>query len=148
MTGELSIGTLAQIAGVKVPTIRFYEKIGLLPAAKRTRSDRRIYDARAVRRLSFIKHARQLGFPVEAIRTLLALSDDPERPCGDANALVAEQLAEVETKIARLGALRDELRRLATATCAGRAGDCRVIEALNDHSQRCHGPGGALTAEV
>lgn len=145
MTTVLSIGKLARVADVKVPTIRFYEQIGLLPNAERTDSDRRIYDDGAVRRLSFIKHARQLGFSVDAIRLLLALSDDPDRPCSEANALAAEQLAEVETKIARLEALRDELRRIATADCQGRAGDCRVIEALNDHGQCVHEHGPAIT---
>ena len=135
MTGALSIGALARIAEVKVPTVRFYEQIGLLPAPERTESGRRVYDARAVRRLSFIRHARQLGFAVEAIRVLLALSDDPDLPCREANTLAAGQLAEVETKIARLEALRVELRRLGTASCQGRAGDCRVIEALNDRGQ-------------
>ncbi|MDZ4053159.1 MAG: MerR family transcriptional regulator, partial [Phenylobacterium sp.] len=67
----LSIGKLAGRTDVKVPTIRFYEQIGLLPAASRTASDRRVYDEAAVRRLAFIKRARQLGFPIEAIRVLL-----------------------------------------------------------------------------
>lgn len=144
MNAALSIGKLARVAHVKVPTIRFYEQIGLLPAAERTESDRRIYDEAAVRRLSFIKHARQLGFSVDAIRVLLALSDDPDRPCGEANVLAAEQLADVETKIARLQALRGELRRMATADRHGRAGDCRVIEALNDHGQCAHEHGAAV----
>ena len=86
-----------------------------------------------MKRLSFIRHARQLGFSVEAIRTLLALNDDPDRPCEEANALAAEQLADVEAKIAQLEALRSELRRMVTAGCHGRAGDCRVIEVLSDH---------------
>ena len=130
----LTIGKLARLTDVKVPTIRFYEQIGLLPEPHRTESDRRLYGDDAVRRLSFIRHARQLGFSVEAIRSLLALTDNPDRPCEEANALAAEQLADVEAKISRLEALRDELRRMATADCHGRAGDCRVIEALSDHS--------------
>ena len=129
----LTIGKLARAAEVKVPTIRFYEQIGLLPAADRSASDRRLYGEAAVRRLSFIRHARQLGFSVDAIRVLLTLSDDPDRPCEEANALAAGQLADVEAKIARLEALRSELRRMVTADCHGRAGDCRVIEVLGDH---------------
>ena len=77
----LSIGKLAKAADVKVPTIRFYEQIGLLPAPPRTDSDRRLYGEPAIRRLAFIKHARQLGFPIEAIRTLLDLADHPDRAC-------------------------------------------------------------------
>jgi DNA-binding transcriptional MerR regulator len=138
MTRPLSIGKLAGLTDVKVPTIRFYEQIGLLPEPERTDTERRIYGDAAVRRLSFIKHARQLGFSVEAIRVLLALSDDPERPCEEANALAAGQLADVEAKIRRLEALREELRRMATADCHGRAGDCRVIEVLGDHAHCEH----------
>ena len=127
---SLSIGKLAQLSEVKIPTIRFYEQIGLLPDPDRTESSRRIYGEAAVRRLAFIRHARQLGFSVEAIRSLLALSDDPDRPCEEANELAAAQLADVEDRIARLEALRAELRRMVAAGCHGRAGDCRVIEAL------------------
>ena len=72
MGKALAIGDLARQTGVKVPTIRYYEDIGLLPAAPRTESNRRQYDGRAVRRLKFIRHARELGFEVEAIRELLA----------------------------------------------------------------------------
>ncbi|PZQ65450.1 MAG: transcriptional regulator [Phenylobacterium zucineum] len=134
----LTIGKLAKAAQVKVPTIRFYEQIGLLPPAERSESDRRLYDDASVRRLSFIRHARQLGFSVEAIRVLLALTDEPDRPCEEANALAAEQLADVEAKIVRLQALRGELQRMATTNCHGRAGDCRVIEMLSDHALCAH----------
>ncbi|MGH6967206.1 MAG: MerR family transcriptional regulator [Phenylobacterium sp.] len=127
----ISIGKLARLADVKIPTIRFYEQIGLLPEPDRTESARRVYGEAAVRRLAFIRHARQLGFSVDAIRSLLALTDDPDRSCEEANALAAAQLADVEQKITRLEALRGELRRMAAAGCQGRAGDCRVIEALN-----------------
>lgn len=130
---SISIGRLAKATEVKVPTIRFYEQIGLLPQPERTDSDRRLYGDAAIRRLSFIRHARQLGFPVETIRSLLALSDNPDRPCEEANALAAEQLADVDARIRRLEALRSELRRMVSADCHGRVGDCRVIEALNDH---------------
>ncbi|MDR7232670.1 MULTISPECIES: helix-turn-helix domain-containing protein [Caulobacter] len=126
----LSIGQLAKASDVKIPTIRFYEQIGLLPEPIRTSNDRRVYGQEAVRRLAFIRHARQLGFSVEAIRNLLDLSDHPERPCGEANLLAARQLGDVEAKIVQLETLRGELRRLVQATCDGRAADCRVIEAL------------------
>lgn len=126
----LSIGQLATASDVKVPTIRFYEEIGLMPAARRAANDRRIYDQDAIRRLAFIRHARQLGFSVDDIRGLLDLSDHPERPCDEANRLAARQLQEVEAKIAQLETLRGELRRMVDAACQGRASDCRVIEAL------------------
>lgn len=133
-----TIGKLAKAADVKVPTIRFYEQIGLLPEPDRTDSDRRVYGDETVRRLAFIKHARQLGFPIEAIRTLLDLADNPDRTCEDANALAQEQLTAVETKIAQLEALRAELKRMVAAGCHGLASDCRVIETLADHSLCAH----------
>lgn len=126
----LTIGKLAKATDVKVPTIRFYEQIGLLPEPDRTASERRVYDKGAVRRLGFIKHARALGFPIEAIRTLLDLADHPDRACDDANQLALEQLAAVETKISQLEALRAELRRMVAAGCQGPTSDCRVIETL------------------
>lgn len=137
----LSIGNLAKAADVKVPTIRFYEQIGLLPPPERTESDRRIYDAAAVRRLTFIRHARQLGFSIEAIRALLDLAEHPDRPCDNANALAAEQLAAVQDKIAQLQALRGELKRMVDAGCQGPAAECRVIEVLGEHG-RCQGEHG------
>lgn len=138
MQRSISIGKLARLTEVKAPTIRFYEQIGLLPEAERTDSDRRMYGDAAVRRLSFIRHSRQLGFSIDSIRSLLALADDPDRPCEEANALAAEQLADVAAKIQRLEALRDELARMVSANCHGRAGDCRVIEVLSDHGLCAH----------
>lgn len=131
---DMSIGELARASGVKVPTIRFYEQIGLLPPPHRADNNRRIYDARTTGRLAFVKHARQLGFAVEAIRALLDLSDHPERPCADANRLAERQLAAVEDKITRLSALRTELQRMLAEGCDGRVAECRVIEVLGDHS--------------
>jgi DNA-binding transcriptional MerR regulator len=128
----LSIGQLAKASDVKIPTIRFYEEIGLLPQAERAANDRRIYGDAAIRRLAFIRHARQLGFSVDAIRDLLDLSDNPDRHCGAANRLAAQQLQDVEAKIAQLETLRGELRRMVDAACLGQAADCRVIEALAD----------------
>ncbi len=130
----LSIGALAKATDVKVTTIRFYEQIGLLPEPLRAANDRRVYDERTLSRLAFIKHARQLGFAVDAIRTLLQLSDQPDQSCEQANILAAEQLAAVDSKIARLEALRGELQRVVSAACQGRVADCRVIEVLSDHS--------------
>lgn len=129
---KMPIGRLAKATGVKVPTIRFYEQIGLLPEPERSPSDRRVYGERDERRLAFIKHARQLGFSVEAIRDLLDLADHPDRPCEQANTLAAAQLRTVDAKIRQLEALREELSRMVDAACLGHSSDCRVIEALSD----------------
>lgn len=130
---SMPIGRLAKSADVKVTTIRFYEQIGLLPEPARTHSDRRVYDEAAVRRLAFIKHARQLGFSVDAIRDLLDLADHPERACEAANNIAQDQLQAVEAKIAQLEALRVELGRMVSAQCSGPAAECRVIESLGNH---------------
>lgn len=129
----LAIGRLAKLTDFKVTTIRFYESIGLLPEPARSQNGRRLYGGGDVRRLGFIKHARQLGFSVEAIRDLLELSDHPERVCDGANAIAEEQLAAVDAKIAQLSALRNELVRMTADGCSGPAASCRVIESLSDH---------------
>lgn len=133
MIGLNPIGVLAKAAGVKVTTIRYYEGIGLLPSPPRTASDRRLYDDADARRLSFIRHARELGFPIEAIRSLLDLSSHPELPCDAADRIAAEQLSSVENKIAQLESLRMELARISKACKGGTVGKCSVIEALADH---------------
>lgn len=133
-----SIGKLAALTGVKVPTIRFYEQIGIMPAPERTVSDRRVYDDAALRRLSFVRHARQLGFDLDSIRSLLDLADEPERPCGEANVIAERHLNMVVKKIAQLEVLKAELSRM-TAECAGgRVSGCKVIEVLHDQD-RCAG---------
>lgn len=129
----LSIGDMAKRTGVKVPTIRYYEQMGLISAADRTGGNQRRYETSDLERLAFIRHARDLGFPIEAIRELLALSGHPERPCERADAIAREQLSEVREKIARLRKLETELSRIA-ACCDGHSvGDCHVIRALSDH---------------
>src|SRR5579863_7743987 len=101
MTMEnLPIGEAARRSGVKVPTIRYYEQIGLLPAPPRTEGNRRCYDDGDLRRLAFIRHARELGFEVPAIRTLLTLQDDPDQPCATADIIARAHLIEVEQRIA------------------------------------------------
>lgn len=137
----LSIGTLAKRTGTKVQTIRYYEQIGLLPEPERSTGGQRRYGMAALDRLSFVRHARQLGFPLAAIRELLDLSDDPQRPCDKADHIARRQLQEVERKIARLDALRDELSRMIRQCSGGTASDCRVIEVLRDHSECLHDHG-------
>ncbi|CAN5236433.1 helix-turn-helix domain-containing protein [soil metagenome] len=133
------IGALAERTGVKVETIRYYEQVGLLPPPERSEGNQRRYGRRHVERLAFIKHARDLGFAVDAIRALLRLSDNPAMACDEAHAIAVAHRDEVRHKIARLRSLEKELERIA-ATCSGgvAACDCAIIEALADHGQCRH----------
>lgn len=137
----LAIGALARQTGVKVPTIRFYEEIGLLRPPARTGSNRRVYGAEDVRRLRFIRHARDLGFEVDDIRALIGLADHPQAPCAEADGIARRHLATVERRIAQLTALRAELQRMVAGCCHGQVRDCRVIEVLGDHGH-CAGDHG------
>jgi DNA-binding transcriptional MerR regulator len=135
---NLPIGEAARHSGVKVPTIRYYEQIGLLLAPPRTQGNRRQYDARNLRRLAFIRHARELGFEIEAIRTLLTLQDNPDQSCSTADAIARARLAEVEQRIASLSALKAELQTMIEGCVHGRVDHCRVIEVLADHGRCMH----------
>lgn len=134
----MAIGDAARRSGVKVPTIRYYEQIGLLPAPARNDANRRSYGGRDVRRLGFIRHARELGFEIEAIRTLVTLQDDPQQSCAAADRLVRSHLQDTEQRIASLTALKDELERMLGECAHGRVAECRVIEILADHGECMH----------
>ena len=131
----LTIGNLSKKTGTKVQTIRYYEQIGLMPEPGRTEGGQRRYDNAQLDRLSFIRHSRQLGFSLDAIRELLDLSDHPNRPCDEADASARRQLKQVEQRMARLKALRTELKRMVHECSGGRTADCRVLEVLRDHSE-------------
>ena len=130
----LTIGKLGQAAGVKVPTIRYYEQIGLLPAPERSTGNQRLYGRPVLDRLRFIRHSRDLGFPLEAIRDLLSLSDRPDQSCAAADGIAKEQLVAVRARIARLRALEGELERMVAQCAHGTIAECRVIEVLGDHA--------------
>lgn len=131
---NLPIGELAKRTAVKVPTIRFYEQIGLLPEPPRTESGQRRYGPDEVDRLNFIRHSRELGFEIQDIRELLAMSASPQESCHQADSIARNHLAEIERRIASLEALKTELTRMVDECGHGRVCDCRIIEALADHS--------------
>ena len=133
---NFSIGELSRRTGVKVPTIRFYEQIGLMPEPPRTQSNQRRYGKVEADRLSFIRHSRELGFEVEDIRALLAMTAEPQASCHQADSIARSHLSEIDRRIASLQALRDELTRMVDECGHGRICDCRIIEALADHG-RC-----------
>jgi DNA-binding transcriptional MerR regulator len=127
---DLTIGQLAAQTGCKVQTIRYYEQIALMPKAARTAGNQRRYGRLHLDRLAFIRHSRELGFPLDAIRELLSLTDNPERSCEAADRIARRQLDQVKTRILRLKALKVELERMIVQCRGGRIANCRVIEAL------------------
>ncbi len=129
----MKIGELSRATGTHIETIRYYERIGLLPAPHRTAANYRSYGEPHRARLTFVRHSRDLGFTIEEIRSLLDLSDDPGRDCSEADRIASRHLEQVEDKIAQLTRLRDELTRIVGRCRGGIAADCRVIEALGDH---------------
>jgi len=128
-----TIGRLAEATATKVQTIRYYETIGLLAPFSRTEGGHRLYDAEDKKRLTFIRHARELGFSIDAIRELLSLSDNPDTSCERADDIASRQLEEVEQRLKRLKVLQKELKRMVAECGHGRVCDCRVIEVLSDH---------------
>lgn len=128
-----SIGQLSKRTGVKIPTIRYYEQMGLIEAPERSSGNQRRYTSGGLERLSFIRHARELGLSIEDIRELVLLSQSPERPCSDAHDIAARHMLAVRARIAKLKKLEMELKRISNVSDAGHVGECRVIEALMDH---------------
>ena len=129
-----SIGELSKRTKVKVPTIRYYEEMGLLAAPERTMGNQRRYDAAGLERLSFIRHARDLGFSIEAISSLIELQEHPDRSCHAATEIAGAQLADVRGKIGKLRSLEKELARILKG-CNGHgvSGSCYVLASLADH---------------
>ncbi|MBW3638597.1 MAG: heavy metal-responsive transcriptional regulator [Actinobacteria bacterium] len=127
----MRIGELAGRLGLNTKTIRYYEQIGLVPAAPRTSSGYRDYTESDASRLVFIKSAQRLGLSLGEISEILSLRDQGRAPCGYVRDVIAEQLRTVDTRIAELLALRGELREL-HATAAQmpelQGATCRIIE--------------------
>jgi DNA-binding transcriptional MerR regulator len=130
----LTIGELATRSGVTAEAVRYYEREGVVPRASRTGPGRyRQYGDADVERLRFIRRARELGFSLGEVRELLALADgSPNQPCTDVNRIAHAHLAQVDAKLAQLGALRVELDRV-LGECDGVVpmSDCRILGALS-----------------
>ncbi len=129
-----SIGELSKRTKVKIPTIRYYEEMGLLAEAERTSGNQRRYDSVGLERLSFIRHARDLGFSIEAVALLIELQEHPDRSCEAATNIAVSQLSEVRDKIKRLNRLEKELTRISKGCDgSGKSEDCYVLSSLADH---------------
>ena len=133
-TMSLAIGELSRRTGCNIQTIRYYEQIGSLPRTVRTEGGQRRYGTSAVQRLGFIRHARDLGFDIAAIRELISLAGEPDRPCAVADRIAQHQLESVKTKITGLKLLQKELERMLHDCAHGKIAECRVVETLGDHA--------------
>lgn len=130
---EMPVGAFARSAGVGVETVRYYQRLGLLDTPDRTGGDGpgggiRRYGAADVRRLRFIRQAKEAGFTLEQIRELLELDSGHDRK--RARALATERIAALDAKIAELQAARDSLRRLAHECGSTSKGPCPIIAAF------------------
>lgn len=130
MSKTYSIGELARASACKAETIRYYERIGLLPPPDRRPSGYRSYGDADLQRLRFVRQGRALGFPLDVVRRFLALADRPNEDCAAADRLCSSQLQDVRAKIAALQRLETELSRMLVQCRGGRVADCRVVEAL------------------
>ena len=134
MNASISIGVLAQHTGCTVPTIRYYEHIGLLPAGPRTEAGRRVYGDAAVRRLTFIRRCRGFGFSIDQVRELVGLVDNADRPCSEVRDIAAVHLKQVREKVLELQALEASMSAFVngreTACAGGAAVDCTILEDL------------------
>ena len=135
---DYSIGELSTQTGVKIPTIRYYEGIGLIDAPPRTEGNQRRYGPSALDRLKFIAHARAMGFPMTSLKSMLRIAGHREAPCADLDELVRDRLAEVDDRIVRLTALRGELNAMLASHHHGTVAECRVVEVLSDHDNCAH----------
>ncbi|NIR28784.1 MAG: helix-turn-helix domain-containing protein [Gammaproteobacteria bacterium] len=125
------IGTVAARASVKVETIRYYERIGLMPAPRRTERGHRQYDPVQVRRLGFIRRSRELGFSIDEIRALLHMLDEGAYTCGEIKEITFEHLRRIRDKVADLQRLEAALAGMAAQCEGGTLPDCPILETLS-----------------
>jgi MerR family mercuric resistance operon transcriptional regulator len=126
----LSIGPLSAQTGVNIETIRYYERIGLLPAPPRSAGGRRVYAPDHRRRLVFIRRMRELGFPLDDVRTLLRMVDGGYA-CADVHALTVRHLEEVRRRIDDLTRIATILEDMADQCATGETPGCPIVDALN-----------------
>jgi Cd(II)/Pb(II)-responsive transcriptional regulator len=137
----MRIGDLASATNTPVETIRFYERKGLLPAARRADNNYRVYAAPHVERLAFIRQCRNLDMTLDEVRALLRLRDAPARDCGQVNALLDEHVGHVAQRIRELKALERTLKALrARCTSPHALADCGILQELDSAASTAHTP--------
>jgi len=127
---RLAIGTLSKRTGCNIETIRYYERVGLLPAPARSSGGYRLYGTEHLKRLAFVRRARALGFSIDEVRTLLRLADERKRPCAEVRVVAETHLKDVHAKIADLRRMERVLKTTVAQCAVGRSADCPLIEAL------------------
>ena len=127
----MQIGPIANRTGVNIETIRYYERIGILPKPHRSEGGHRIYAAAHEQRLTFIRRSRELGFSIEDVRALLGLSEGDNQNCADVYGLAIQHLDEVKQKIADLRRMERVLKLMAAQCAQGTLPHCPIIEALS-----------------
>lgn len=130
VSGDLTIGALAERSGCKVETIRYYERIGLMPPPPRSTSGYRLYGADMARRLGFIRRCRELGFALDDVGTLLELVDGGRYSCDDVKRITLQHRDAVRAKIRDLRRLERSLSAISAACRGGSAPPCPIIDAL------------------
>jgi len=130
--GQITIGALAKEARVNLQTIRYYEREGLIAEPPRTASGYRMFSPASVRRVRFVKHAQELGFPLAEIKGLLALRVDAKTSCTEIRQRTRTKIVDVQNKIRALQAIKKALERL-TATCngSGPVSECPILENID-----------------
>ena len=125
------IGTLSAATGVNIETIRYYEKIGLIPAPPRTVGRQRVYDSAHLKRLTFIRRSRELGFSLDEIRALLGLVRGGDLSCAEVKTMTEQHVTDIRRKVKDLKKLERVLTEL-TAKCRGNTvPDCPILDALS-----------------
>ena len=125
------IGALSKRTEVNIETIRYYERIGLMPAPPRSDGGQRVYDDEHVKRLAFIRRNRQLGFSLGDIRALLAVVGKDEYGCDAVRDLIVAHLVNIRQKIADLRQMERALKDMAAQCDSGRVPDCPILETLS-----------------
>jgi MerR family mercuric resistance operon transcriptional regulator len=128
----LTIGALSRRTGVNIETIRFYERVGILPKPPRSAGGHRIYSQEQLMRLGFVRRSRELGFSLDEVRGLLQLVDGGRYTCAEVKAITLDHLADIRRKIADLRRLEQTLADVAGKCRGGKVPDCPVIEALSN----------------
>ncbi len=132
----MPIGELSRICGVNIETIRYYEKIKMLPAPPRTEGGHRVYGPKETRILAFIRRGRELGFTLDQIRALLNLGGPGKASCAEVREIAKHHIEDISAKINDLVKLERLLRKTVAQCSGGKAPDCPVLDILDVQSIR------------